>query len=920
MGGALNLEVAGDLTVASLNAAGQAVTLTVAGAVLDGDTGSDNTDISAATLNITAASVGTGSAALDTAADKLVLNTTGEIYLSESDALSLSGTVGGALNLAVAGDLTVGSLNAAGQTVTLTVAGAVRGGNMDSDNTDISAATLNIAAASVGSSDRALDTAVGHLSLALGSGGAQIAERDGLVLGSVTADGSVALSTLTGNLSLDAAVTLTGEADLRLSASTGAVTQTARSTVRTAAGDVQVQGLSGAALARVSTDSGRIQVAASEGVFTVPGDSNGIAYGDQPVRIQGIGVDIGAPISGTGTLELAPSNQDAELSGLSADNARQLVSADALAELPIALPIVIGAGAGTADDQGLVLDQAELARLVDGFERIVIGSQDPRQVITVDGSAQAVVFRDPLVLVASGVAQTRTGDKLSAGEVHINGTLAGEGLSILGSGSTTTLTAAHIVQAGDVLINDSLVVSSNSTIEVSTAGGLLELRGSVLVKAGATLTLLADRLSLGSYADRGDSLVLEAGATLIVGTQALTVDQTLRIDGGGAGSLVLHGNALGGQVADFSLSQAELDNLAAQMVDGSFAALTLGHAGADTVLRSPALWAEGAGSIALNGQVVQLGRAGDNASWQLGEHTTLRATTGDLWLQVDLLSSNGAYLNLVAEQGQVRMAADTSIRSEGGLVTFTAASGIEVGRIDTSGASGTLQGAVALDSAGGRIVLASNSDTNLGVRAQTVSFFGYGQAVRDTGGDRVLRVEAERLQVSGPTGLISSGLSADGSLVYRLSDRQGAYVQLRLQGAEAERVLLPRGEVASQPVQTASQLALGATVSAGFTQHAQSMARLGGLSASASSAPQTQAYLAAFVQPMLQGLSLAQAWDSRWITVSDAAHLEQDLLSDLAYGFDDTAPNFVLGLPALQTSSAGVLLADEVPFDYLISE
>ena len=61
---------AGDLTVGSITATNKAVSLSTTGAVLDGDTA---VDITAQSLSITAASVGTASDALDTDVDSLNL-------------------------------------------------------------------------------------------------------------------------------------------------------------------------------------------------------------------------------------------------------------------------------------------------------------------------------------------------------------------------------------------------------------------------------------------------------------------------------------------------------------------------------------------------------------------------------------------------------------------------------------------------------------------------------------------------------------------------------------------------------------------------------------------------------------------------------------------------------------------------------
>jgi hypothetical protein len=191
------------------------------------------------------------------------------------------------------------------------------------------------------------------------------------------------------------------------------------------------------------------------------------------------------------------------------------------------------------------------------------------------------------------------------------------------------------------------------------------------------------------------------------------------------------------------------------------------------------------------GRQVHLGAASENAQWQIGSSTRFVAVDGDLQLNADLMSGTGSHISLQAGSGQVRMAVNSEIRSEGALVTVKAASGIEVGRIDTSSANG-LQGAVALDSAGGRIVLAGTytSGLDLGVSAQSVSFHGYGQALKATDGDRVLRVESERLQVSAPSGVSSRGQSSVGEY-YRLMDQGKAYAQLLVTGQAPERVMLP---------------------------------------------------------------------------------------------------------------------------------
>jgi hypothetical protein len=937
-GAAVNVVLsAGDLTVGSLMSNGQAVSLSVAGAVLDGDAG---VDIFAQSLSITAGSIAAASDALDLDVASLTLSITGDSHLSEANTLMvvsanvglLSLNTGGAAELGnitaqaslsvtvASGDLTVGRITATGQSVSFNVAGQV----IDGDAAiDITAQSLNITASAVGSATDPLDTQVEALSLNLGTGGAYLSEADGLaVTGSgIASAGQVSLVSVQGDVQLDAALSFTGTASLDIKALIGGVSQSATSTIRTEQGNVSVLGQTGASVSNVSTTTGQIGVKASEGAFVVPQSDQGVSYGDQPVRIQGTDVSINAPLSGTGTLELSLSNQPQAIANLTIDTAHVMQVVGSLSDLPVSAPIVLGDAA--SGQNAMRLDSSEIGLLANGFERIVIGSQDPTQVLwlgspAVDGVAQPLVFKDPLVLVASGVAVDANGNKLTAGHINIGGGLFGQGLTILGSGSTTELKGGYIRQAGDVLISDNLIIEGNTTIEVSIAGGVLDVRGSILVKSGATLTLLASDLRLGTFGDRQDSIVLQSGATLVLGAQRLTVDTDLTIDGGGVGALVLRGAQINGQMQDFDLSVQQLDLLTVQMVDASFTDITLGVAGTSTTVRSPSLWSEQAGSVVMAGGQNHLGAAGENAQWQIGSATRFIAVDGHLQLNADLLSDNGSHLSLQAGSGQVRMAANSEIRSQGALVTVKAASGIEVGRIDTSSADG-LQGAVALDSAGGRIVLGDTytASKDLGVSAQSVSFFGYGQAIQATDGDRVLRVESERLQVSAPTGVSSRGLST-GGVYYRLMDQGKAYAQLLVAGQAPERVMLPVSEVAGNPLQAAAYLAVGAASTSGFVQQVQSM--VWPASVAQASSVQARAYLAGPVHAMVVADTLSTKLQEGWILLNELVDENEDLLSDLAYGFssEPEAPFFVMGLPGLQPASSGLLPSNEVLFDYLV--
>jgi hypothetical protein len=821
-----------------------------------------------------------------------------------------------------AGDLTVDSITAAGQTVTLNVAGVV-GDSVSSPA--IVADALQVNAAGVGSTTDTFNVDVGALSGQVGEQGVYIDNVGTLVIAQtgLSAQGHTQLTVSSGDLNLVGDVSLSGGAALSLNASTGAVHQAPTSTISTESGSIDVLGYSATDVSRVVTTTGQVQVKSETGGFSVASDGPGLAYGDQPAVVQGTSFDVAAPISGTGTLEIRlPGQGSAPLVDLSVDSVQVALTAAELAARALPQNIVIGNtvgqgfGSPVEGGAGLFIDNDELALIVDGFESIVLGSQDPRQTIWINGDQSAsVVFNDPLVLVSSGVAYDDQGDKLAAGEVNITGSLFGEGLTVLGSGSTTHLYAAHVVEAGDVVINDSLVVESDSTIRVSTLDGLIDIRGSILVKSGATLTLDASEIRLGSYAGRGDSLVLEAGAQLVIGTAHLIVADTLVIDGGGDGTLVLQGQLVGANRTDFKLSAGDLEQLTTQMVDGSFAELTVGSAGTLTTVLSPSLWSEQIASIGLSGSTVRLGEQGVDAIWRIGSHAVFEATDGDLELHADLLSDTGAYINLTSDDGQVRMAATATIVDLGGVVSLNAATGITVGEIDTSLGAVGLSGAVSLDSAGGNITLAAPADGVMGIRAQAVSMFGYGQLKLNRAQDLTLRVEAESLQVSAPTGLVSLGLNAAGAY-YRLMDQGTLYAQLEVVGSLPTDVLMSRADVAQQPV-AALESIYRVTQSNGVQPAA--LGQWSQLSQQSNVA--TRDYLNSMIRPVIRSGDFATSHRSSWIDLATEIASQDDLLlSDLSYGFsDDGAASFVLGLPGVQPLSSGSASTDDVWFDYLAS-
>jgi hypothetical protein len=232
--------------------------------------------------------------------------------------------------------------------------------------------------------------------------------------------------------------------------------------------------------------------------------------------------------------------------------------------------------------------------------------------------------------------------------------------------------------------------------------------------------------------------------------------------------------------------------------DGGLLTLTLGDEKADTVVLSPDAWnGLEQGAIILRGVHVHLGQAGA-ADWTFNRDAVVRASAGDVHLHVDVQAQGD--LTLASNAGQVQM--DAGVRIEGaGAVAVIAATGIDVAqiqadqRIDLHSSAGQITAVAALGSGQAHL------------QAPSLSFHGYGLSMPLA--DQVqLVVDAQALQVSAPTGVASRGVLADGSLYYRLVDRQGSYHQLRILGDAPQRVMEARAELVSRADQAAQGVSL----------------------------------------------------------------------------------------------------------------
>ncbi len=989
---------ASDLSVASLSAAGQAVTLSSQGAVLDGDTSNDGLDITAAALTVTASGLGTAASRLETSLDSLSATVgTGGAHLVETDALlvsSLSST--GAVNLtttAAASDLSVASLSAAGQAVTLSSQGAVLDADASgSDDVDITAASLSVTATGLGTSPSRLETVLDSLSATVGSGGAHLVEADALLVSSLTSSGAVNLTTTASGSDLSVAsinavgqtVTLVSQGavldgdtgsnavnitalGLNVTASAlGSATQPVSTTVASLGGALGAGGMNlgnqGALLVKDLTSSGAVVLSTggdlsvasfnatgqtvslnvtgavldgnsgsdgvelNAGILTLKATALGSQGSPLKTNLDSLTADMGDAgqgiylsdfdkvevlgVKGKGSLDvespvgafevkqdqvfsspLVLKSQDiqisAEMSGPRIDVVTPTLEG-ALAPMPLVLGSLVE-NVTPSKGEGVHINSEEAARL--SFDTIVLGTSLAGQAIwfqtTPGDTSDRLTFKSPVEVE-------------TLGNTRFSGLVTGTGLQVRGPGNTTYLDDADVLQTKDVVINDRVEVTKTSLMEV--IGGKLSLLGGLTVKSGQTLTLLASDIDFGPFvAGTPVSIVLEDGATLVLGANTISWADEVSFDSDG-GHVVLRGAPDTSQVQSrdmlpdavplaFVPSAANLavwlDWLAADKdADAGLLSLTLGDADANTRIPSAYPWTHlGAGSVILRGTAVHLGSDDDAGLDPEHGRQCCAPLQASLDLHVDLKAMGD--VSLVSTTGQVRMGAGVEVAANG-AVALSAATGIVVGQIDSDKR-------IDLYSPAGRIVTTAAAAAGTAhVTAPSVSVHGYGQTWATAQADQMLTVKAKALQVSAPSGVASRGMTT-GGMVYRLMDQGVGYLQLKLVGDAPERVMVSASQV---------QTELGRINTGSMPMQAwQPAGQQGGLSAWVPTAAATPSAVSRYL--------LSQP-PQAFAPTSFMASASDDLLSDMTYGLSEEDNTVVLSLEldAPLVRSTGQLLTE----------
>jgi len=585
----------GNVQVGDVQAQGDTVTITSAGAVTDGNAAGTR-NVLAQSLSATAAG-GTG-ISLDTDIATLTLASAGG-----SGDISIND---------LSGDLAVVSITATDDDVVLNSAGAITDGNADG-TVNVTANTLDVTAA--GGID--LDTTIGTLTRAQvsGAGGINIADSDGLIVTDA--------HTFNGNIILSAdglldAVAVTAGTGVPADAGNGNVQLTTTSGGNVQVGDVQAQG-----------DTVTITSAGAITDGNAAGTRNVLAQSLSATAAGGAGISLDTDIA-TLTLASAGGSGDISINDLSGDLAVVSILA-------------------TGDD--VVLDSAGAITdgNADGTVNVTAG--------TLSATAASGIDLDTTIGTLVSAFST-------AGNININD-LAGD----LAVGTVTAV-------AGTVTLGSAGAITDNNAGGVNVVGSSL----SATAAAGIDLDTDIGTLTLARLTGTGNVNIDDFGGNLVVvsvdaeGSDVVLNSAGTIIDGNADGTVNVEANTLDVTAA----SGIDLDTDITTLVSASSTSGDINIADVDELI---------ANTVTATGGKIDL-TAGDSTV----------ATESDLTVGGITASGN---ITLTASRSVLDDGTPANITSSGGVTAVTA----------TAGDIGTSTAPLDIDSPGGAVNLTANATT-----------------------------------------------------------------------------------------------------------------------------------------------------------------------------------------------------------------
>ncbi|MFC6327219.1 two-partner secretion domain-containing protein [Alloalcanivorax gelatiniphagus] len=777
LNGDIDVTAGGNLTVYELAAAGDSATIRLnAKGRIDDDQDND-TGIVAKRLELTAGdSIGaTGSVTqrgLDTAVDVVTADAKGEVNIHDQDDLDVekvTTTTGNVTVTSAAGDLHLGEVrtNGEGGNITLEADGAIDALNEADDTPELYADQLALRAGNgIGTADQSLLIETGALEADAGDGGLYLFNQNrDLTVGGVTpnlglpgltgldANGDLHLTVADGALTVNEAVTQTGEGDTRLSSGKG---QLLKADVA-AAGDLTFTATTGdiTAVNGVQlTSGGDLSATATEGGVSLVENSHAQADGDLTLK-GGTTVSLNsASVEAGGDLTMTGENGNVTL---------------------------VSSQATGADDVTLTAGQSIT---LSGFSTLT----------ATNGALDATATGGSVTLVGNSRAQAagdlslKGGDSVSLNDSSVE---AGADLTLTGENGNVTLANSQATGADDVTLTAGQTISlsslssltaTNGALDATATGGSVTLVGNSRAQAAGDLTLKGgDSVSLNdSSVEAGADLTLtgENGNVTLANSQATGNDDvtvtagqnvtlssfsTLTATGGAldatatGGNLELNGNSRATAATTLDLwagNQVSLNSATAQ----SGGDMTVTADNGNVQFNNSRAATEGAQTVSAGGSVLL-------TQSQLHTETdgdmTVTATNGDISLNNSQMLAGGAFdgqaggdagliQSLISAGGSTDPEADpadgTLDLDAGGNVRLTQGSTITgTGDTHVGAEDGEL---LVVDS--GKIL----SDGNIDLKAGTNAIFNTGSAVAEqdlklTAGNNVIVSGAGRLTATG---------------------------------------------------------------------------------------------------------------------------------------------------------------------------
>jgi hypothetical protein len=909
---------------------------------------------------------------------------------------------------AATGDVTLENLAAGSANLAIkAVLGSIvdRDANGDSAVDITGSGLLLKAGTAVGTAANAIETSVGTLTVSAAGGGIYVTESDAVSVNTVSVSvqrvnaQAVAATTPVPALSQADLVTSAANGSIVLLSKAGSITLNDGAGISSTAVNVlaNVQSTSGTITLRaghsMAVASGvRIQtqavvdLLASTGDVTMPDAT--ISTGSAPVNITaggtlqpGVVATTGLATIDTGTGGTVVFNRPVDRLGQNIDVITNrldiqatLASVGALmnvAPLPAVSPaapaqIVIG---GADSGTGLHLSLDEVNLIQDGFTTITFGDGQVSQTmvvqgVTAGGAAQAVVFKDPLVLNVSGAGS----------QLAVSGQLQGDTLNVLGAAASTTLANADISMAGAVTINGLLQVDAASTITAGTAAPAnLLITGNIagVGGAGETLSLRAnggnvvvngaisniDGLAVTSAVNvTFDDTVAVTGNLVIDATGIVTFKKSLSLtDTGiltirGAGSVVFDNGVVVHTTGDISIDAKTLSLLGGAnslasaggvltltsattthdlvlgaaatatpvagalnlnsreiaAIGDSFSRVVIGTlgSGALTVLGNADLTSVVATPIDVRANTITISAAGTGSAVQVPDDVRLQSS-GDITLNAGLSTAGLNTVSLTSTNGNVAMAGGTRIDSRGGDVQVIAqnAQTVTIASINARSADLT-QGGVVDIRAGSGTITDANHDTAPDILARAVNIYGYGPATTSSGD--VLEAVADVVQVGAPQGLTVRDSGTDGRAYFNLMNAGKLYQELVVVGAVAR---------VTQDPATLLQQSTGAQAAAGVLPAVRRSANWAtGFDQSLANNLSVTSYLDS-TSSGIAGTSLLSLTDLSGTSTGSAS----GLLSDQSFGLAGRLEQaYILGTPGSQPMVSGLTSFSQNTFEYWV--